>query len=70
MFLSLEHCCTAVITDDVPHAGAAEITISLTTITKIALDLAWHIAAVYNGIIVVYLGLVKIIADVQFAAVS
>jgi len=27
------------ITDDAPHAGAAEITISLTTITKIALDL-------------------------------
>jgi len=50
-----------------PIAKAAEITTSVATIAQIALDLTWHIAAVYNSI--VYHGLVTVIADVQFAAV-
>ena len=52
-----------------PQARAAEITICLTTVGKIALDPTWHIAAVYNSIIDVYVGLVVIIADVQLTAV-
>lgn len=69
VFLSLNHCCVTVISGDVPQARAAEITICLTTVGKIALDPTWHIAAVYNSIIDVYVGLVVIIADVQLTAV-